>query len=925
MAAMRGMSAMSDALDSTPEWPYLAGAAVLTTFDPDTLRPIDGSEPDLSRVTAMLVRHAEAIKAGPERGRWRLRDDVRRRVLSTLGTRERIRAAASASSAGQADDSTQRALAEILAHATPPSLDGRSLEDLLGWERAVEWLEAARITPLPSRAEILERIERHKLFQTMTRLVVGFEGRADDLRTLRSYVDHLPSETLFEAFGRFAGRIREAFQGRPPLVIHGPGGAGKSTLISKFILDHAGPDRAKRMAFVILDFDRRGLHPAKPDALLAEVAQQVRTQFPHFAADSELLINAANANLAAQEAFDFSKSDYDASTIARNNLIALLNRIADSDDQNMLFVLDTFEIVQRRGPTAVYTLLRFVAELLVAVPRLRVVIVGRGVLRKEDFPFAEDMPEWTPMPLRGFDAVAGRAYLRARLKKYDLQVTDAQLDRLVQQVNGNPLGLRLAAQVFAREGLAGVEAAIGRQRLSAAVEEERVQGLLHARIVEHLDDEDLKKLADPGLIVRRLNVGVVREVLAKPCGITFQNTTPEVLFAALRNEVSLVEPVDDQTVRHRPDVRLIMLPSQRRRLSEIARQIDDAAVRYWEKFAGPAERAEELYHRMWRGDSVAELERRWMPAAGPSLEEALDEFYVVAPEGPARIWLSEKLMRELPEDVRRQADRREWERDVERKARTLIASSRFDEAQRIIHERPVSEWTDNSPLWLIDVDISLLKRDGAAQARYTIDTAFKRLAGADDPDLALALLQRRVSAEERMEDRKSAYQSAVESLALARSLRNSISIFACGVVLLRLARLTNRLDDPEIVRLRTELIEMSRQDAIVRALPERPALIREAAAELGTAAPGLLVVALERLGLEVSGTSLRTTSLTDELLKIIQSAGEGDWSSTLRLGTRASAAIANAIRRDQLGAESRQVLSALYAATVERLLRQTFS
>ena len=31
--------------------------------------------------------------------------------------------------------------------------------------------------------DILERIERHKLFETMTRLVVGFEGREEDLKT----------------------------------------------------------------------------------------------------------------------------------------------------------------------------------------------------------------------------------------------------------------------------------------------------------------------------------------------------------------------------------------------------------------------------------------------------------------------------------------------------------------------------------------------------------------------------------------------------------------------------------------------------------------------------------------------------------------------------------------------------------------------
>ena len=72
-----------------------------------------------------------------------------------------------------------------------------------------------------------------------------------------------------------------------------------------------------------------------------------------------------------------------------------------------------------------------------------------------------------------------------------------------------------------------------------------------------------------------------------------------------------------------------------------------------------------------------------------------------------------------------------------------------------------------------------------------IRTAFDRLKRTDDPDLALALLQRRVTAEERMEDWSSARRWADESLALARTLRNPASIFACGVVVLRLARQTS--------------------------------------------------------------------------------------------------------------------------------------
>ena len=218
MAAMRGMPAKPDSLDSTPEWPYLAASAVLTTFEADKLRPIasgngGANAADFSHVAAMLVRHAEPIKVGPARGRWRLRDDVRRRVLKELGSRERIQSALSANVSTQPDDTTQRALTELISKTTPPPLTGRSLEELLGWERAVDWLEAARITPLPSRTEILGRIERHKLFEPMTRLVAGFEGRDIELKDLRAYVDYLPSEGILEALGRFAGRIREAFRG----------------------------------------------------------------------------------------------------------------------------------------------------------------------------------------------------------------------------------------------------------------------------------------------------------------------------------------------------------------------------------------------------------------------------------------------------------------------------------------------------------------------------------------------------------------------------------------------------------------------------------------------------------------------------------------------------------------------------------------
>src|SRR5690606_21950936 len=118
------------------------------------------------------------------------------------------------------------------------------------------------------------------------------------------------------------------------------------------------------------------------------------------------------------------------------------------------------------------------------------------------------------------DPDAARAYLRARLAKldYETAVSDKQLDAIAALVQGNPLSLRLAAQVFAREGIAALDDAVHEARFQKSFFEERLQGFLHTRIVQQLA-EPLRALADPGLVVRRLTPAVIREVLAASCRI----------------------------------------------------------------------------------------------------------------------------------------------------------------------------------------------------------------------------------------------------------------------------------------------------------------------------------------------------------------------------------------------------------------------
>lgn len=913
-------------MTQSPQWPWIAASSVLTTFDPDRLKPLGGNEPDVMAVADMVMEYAEPIRVGPARGQWRLREDIRRRALSALGTADALRQALDANVDDQSMDLSARALRELVTIPSPLSLAKRSLEELVGLDRALGWLDATPISSPTSRDEVTRHVERQKLLDPMSRLTVGFEGRAKELEDLRTYVDTLPSQTWAESIARLGNRFKYVFTAHPPLVISGPGGAGKSTLVAKFILDHAGREQKSPMAFVLLDFDRSTLDATRPDALLVEVARQLRVQFPEHADGLSDLAEATDYRLVSEDDFlPNMSSHYGESDMIRAELAALMNNIAAETGRNILFVIDTFEIVQRRGPSAVYALLDFAADLLDRVRPLRVVIVGRGELRPEDFSFASDAITGKPLPLKGFDVPAGRAYLRARLPAtIRRSVNDADLDRLVLRVRGNALGLRLAAQVFAREGQRGVDEAIGPEELSEAIADEQVQGLLHARIVEHLDDPNLKKVASPGLIVRRITRDVIEQVLAEPCGLQLEPTAVGALFESLRREVSLVELVDPDTVRHRSDVRLIMLPALRRDLGALAGKVDAAAVRYWSQQKGAAARAEEIYHRLWRRDSQSELDAAWRPDAAGALEDALDEFSTVAPDDWSRIWLAEKLDRELPEDLRKRSDQIAFERDVERKARRLLSDGKTEQALKVLHERSSDHWLPGSALWLLDIDARLLRGDTAA-ASTTLARAWALLTPSGYAGHRAALLSRKVTIEERLDQLESARSTATDAMSLAHAARDPVSIFSCGLSLVRLGRKTDRRDDPEMKAQRAELMELLDDAAVQRALADRPSLLREAAAELGAEQPALIADALERLGVEFNAMSAGIV-WPESISEIVRELGGSSRTRGLGRASRDFAgSLAEYVRGNRLKSEVLTEIANLYASSVDKFIKQIIS
>ena len=74
----------------------------------------------------------------------------------------------------------------------------------------------------------------------------------------------------------------------PPLVIHGPGGMGKSTLLAKFLLDSVHGHTAG-FPFAYIDFERPTLSIHEPVTLIAEAARQLGIQYPAHRAELDAL------------------------------------------------------------------------------------------------------------------------------------------------------------------------------------------------------------------------------------------------------------------------------------------------------------------------------------------------------------------------------------------------------------------------------------------------------------------------------------------------------------------------------------------------------------------------------------------------------------------------------------------------------------
>jgi hypothetical protein len=818
--------------------PYCDAAAVLAAFDPLALQPVGGDAKMPADLLEWLRPRCEVATDSVETNRWALSLAERRKALKRLGTRERMKAALPVNRVYD-DSALQRAFERVL-QPEPIALATLARDALASLHTVHGWLVDI-LDGLPDPAAIDKVLSRKDLLAPMHRLTAtGVVGREQELARLDRFV---------------TGPAPVA-----PLFVHGPGGVGKSTLLARFILDQV---ETNDLPVAYIDIDRPTIRPEYPQTLLLDALSQLQPQLDVPMPDIESVAKKFEYERRRYDSarhFESFSRDERATGIFANGLTQW------AKGRTVLIVVDTFEEVQFLGPDVTESFLEFAFQLQGLAPIVRIVLSGRTlpieyvarvfpqVLQHVGGSLDDPMPlvlipePQRPVTLDVLDEQSARRLLRSCVTATGMTApSERDLDDIIRVVSRNPMCLKLAARLLREEGVAALRE--DRTALLTKLRAEKIQALLYGRILYHLHGEDVRKVAYPGLVVRRVNPAVLEKVLAGPCGLTFTPLrTPSMIVGDLAREAALVE-VDpaDGSLRHRPDVRRTMLEDLTDYIdASLVERIDTSAVAYYETQDGPIARAEEIYHRLRLRQPPATIAPRWSDAAGPRLKGALDEL-----AAEQRLWLAERLGVTLDQSVRQSADQAAWEAQVARSADRYLQAQMPEKALQVLQER--SARLPRSALFSVEAEAYrfLGQADNAlAVARRGVESA--TAAGAID--MALELLLRMVVIDEGRENLQGAEQTLKEAMAVAAHSGNRLLRLRVAVTALRLHRQLRPDARDDRAKLRGEACAML-DDEMLRKLRDQPVLLREAAAELAKDEPRLAAAAIETLGIEVSSDS----------------------------------------------------------------------
>ena len=331
--------------------------------DPAALLPADLGAPQRLALLESIACETD-VKTVDSGSAWFLSDAARRRALRSRSPQEVAGALEAIASAGDRCTGALRAL--YTGRVRPLSSDS-----------------ADELRALAASAEVTSGHAPHSIDINEARRWAARKSREDGYRSLLK--------------GGFFGRTEERqqlvhFLARPlragaPVScawVWGPGGIGKSTLLSATCLELL--EQNEQAALVHLDFDRSDLDPSRSYSLDLELLRQLggidAEVDRRLDVDCERIreqigdeLGSAYAGDKARQSMSFEAAGASSHSILGGALTWLAERGAP-----LLLILDTWEQVQAGGPYYVGSMQSWLNDLAFSsgIPELRVVVCGRG-------------------------------------------------------------------------------------------------------------------------------------------------------------------------------------------------------------------------------------------------------------------------------------------------------------------------------------------------------------------------------------------------------------------------------------------------------------------------------------------------------------------------------------------------------------------
>ena len=862
-------SAANTLSPATDRFKYRQAAALLSAFDPVTLRATKGGDPG-GALQALLDDCT--VKARGDDPGWTLTPHVRELALASFADAEHALEALEANEDQLLETGAERfALAYL--RGCPPALGDLDVAQLARACDAVAWLRVIPGAPsLPDAIELEQVLGRARLLGPLTTLLAHrVEGRKKELAQIRRHIDRPKPSRGRRATSALIGTPDDLPPADMPLVVYGAGGVGKSTLIAKALMDYLAKASAA-VPFVYVDFERADVRLPEPFSLIAEMCHQLGVQYPQHAEalgaleakardrartsrarradlDSVNSIAATRATMGRSGEQQFhAKARKDEARMA-TEFAAIVSGLGRSDQEQLPFlvVLDSFEAAQYRASPVLDRLWSMFRQLGRGYSHTRVVVGGRAPVGHPHIS-SDEVPA---IELRELDSRAAELVLVGR------GVTVPVAHALVRRIGGSPLSLQLAADVAMsmQNGNSGDDwihtVPAKRRRLFGAVDDMLIQGVLYDRLLKHIPDPAVRRLSHPGLVLRRITPEVIRQVLAPACGVDVPS--PErahELFEEMARGY-LVERVKPQVLRHRPDMRRVMLRLLAEDKSAATRDIERRAVEFYAARPDATDRAEELYHRLRLEEDLGQVRQRWLPSAANYLVDAREEL----PKRSAR--LLDDLCRLESEPGLGVDEQQDWERQTAEVVEDLLAQGYAADALALM--RGHEPWTTCSPLHVLQIE-ALERADRGKDAQAALDACLTRDDIVPCGDTYLELLLKSADMAAARGDLDSADADLTRAERAATSLGRELD--ALGV-LLRRAQL--HPDDTAAGEAADVALVRRIDDMPDPMLESAAALMRAAAAEVGRRQPRILVQALDLVGLPMP-TDRTLSRLADKIV-----------------------------------------------------------